>query len=166
MTDYQASANLVILPSESHEDRMFVEQRKLRLFPQWHLVARGGKIRTAAGWLQPSRGGRRYAMRIELPDSYPYAIPTVLTSGWTPQAGTPHRYGETQLCLMRSSQWTSSFTIALLVVKTAIWLGKYEVWCATSRWPGNQQNHGLSGSGSSGGGFWSEVGTFLREIFE
>ncbi len=154
MSNFRASTHLLVQPHESGLDRMYVEGEKLKIFPEWRLVARAGRITAATGGLQPRPGGQRYPMRIEIPDSYPYAMPSVLTNGWTPQAGTPHRYGENRLCVMRASQWTSTFTIAFMVAKTALWLAKYEVWCKTSRWPGNQQSHG----------FWAEMGELVGDL--
>jgi hypothetical protein len=159
--NFRLSRGLLIAPGESGQNRMHLEQQKLReFFPHWEMLARDGRITAAVGTLRPTKQGTSYSIRIAVPAGYPYEIPTVYSDGWTPKSGTPHRYTETHLCLMRSAQWSSSFSLAFLVAKSAIWLGKYEVWCATARWPGNQQEHG-SPAGSS---FWREVRRFFDEL--
>ncbi len=139
---FRTTKDLVVLPNEANQNRMRLEQEKITAhFPNWRLVASGGKVVAAVGTLKPRPGGSTYRIRIDLPEGYPYELPAVHADGWTPRPDSPHRLGEKKLCVLRHDQWTSTLTIAFLIAKAAIWLAKYEVWCQTSRWPGNEQDH-------------------------
>lgn len=166
MSNFRTNRELVMQPGDSNRPRMYVEQEKLKLFfPQWRLVGVGGKVKAAAGSLRPRENGSSYPMRIVLSEKYPYEMPSIHSDGWTPDGSCPHRYGLNQLCVMRGSQWSATYTVAFMVAKTAIWLAKYEVWRTNGHWSGNQQSHG-SGSGATTGGSGEGFFNWLAGLFE
>ncbi len=141
MENFRTSSGLVITASDSGIDRASVESRKLlEHFPQFALLKSGGSIDGAKGWLK-TNAGNTYRIQIKTSSSFPYELPTVWPTDWTPPASCPHRFQSGSLCIMRSAQWTSTFTIAFVVAKTAIWLNKYDVWRSSGAWPGKSQPH-------------------------
>jgi hypothetical protein len=60
---------------------------------------------------------------------------------WAVRADAPHYFNDGSICIMRLDQWRRIYTVALVVAKTAIWLGKYELWKREGRWPGLGQRH-------------------------
>lgn len=155
-------------PEDHGRDRMAVEQAKLRhFFPAFQLVGRDGKVVGVIGDLQPVAGGPSYRVRLTLPRGYPYDMPQVHAVSWEPTPRTPHQYDETWLCVMHPRYWSSNYTLAYLVAKTALWCGKYEVWRQHGRWPGRNQ-HGDEYprpdevSEGDGDGFWASLGELFR----
>lgn len=141
MSEVLVNRGLVMTAEDRGLDRFYVEQRKLRTyFPQFSLTGSRGSVTGAQGWLE-TNSKKRYQVRIALPTDYPHSMPAVYPVGWTP-GGAPHQYAGGSLCLMMSGQWHSHWTLAYVVVKTAVWLNKFEVWQRTGRWPGRQQDHG------------------------
>jgi len=140
--EIEADRDLLLTASEAQFNRWRHEAEKLRMFPAFALLGtRDGEITAAEGALDTQVSGNTYGIRIVL-DNYPYSLPRIFPKGWTPNPATPHRFTDGSLCIMRSSQWRTHFTIALVVAKTAIWLGKYEVWRRNGHtWPGLQQRH-------------------------
>ncbi len=139
--NFRMSKALVVLPDEAHLPRWVVEEAKRKAsFPAFEFAGKDGCVTAVVGFLTPS-GQRRYGIRVEVPEAYPYACPTVRTAGWSVGSNTPHTYSRTHLCILREAQWRSTYTIAFVLAKTALWLGKYEAWMETNVWPGNDQRH-------------------------
>ena len=99
-----------------------------------------GQVSAAEGALD-TQYNNTYSIRIVL-ENYPYALPKVFPKGWTIDPAVTHRYIDGSLCIMKADQWRQYFTVALIVAKTAIWLGKYELWKRNGhQWPGLGQRH-------------------------
>ncbi len=154
---FRMSRRLVVMPEEVSTNRWFLEQRKLAdTFPQFRMVRREGRIAGVVGILSTNLGNE-YGIFIEVSERYPYDCPRVFARGWTIRDGCPHRYSPQRLCIMQPNHWSSRFTLAFVVAKAALWLNKYEVWCQTGTWPGNQ--HVFSESDVSA------LGRLVRELF-
>jgi len=136
-----SAPDLTLTIAESQApNRWYLEQEKLRFFfPKFSLVALNGTITGAVGTID-TQYGNTYDMRIDL-KNYPFERPTVRAKDWTIPSGTPHYFGNGSICIMRADQWRRIYTVALVVAKTAIWLGKYELWKLERRWPGLGQSH-------------------------
>lgn len=138
----QVSRDLLFVGDDLNRDRMAVEREKMRRrFPRFAFLGVGATITAVEGPLRTNEG-TRYTVRIEVPGSYPYSIPTVRAKTGSIKQSCPHVYADGSLCLMRSAQWSSTYSLAFLVVKTAVWLNKYDRWIATGRWPGRDQHRG------------------------
>ena len=154
---FRVNRHATMSPEERRQDRWAVEQAKLRrYFPSFHLVRNDtGRVCACVGFLTPRT--TRYGVRVEIPRGYPYEMPALHAAGWSPATGTPHRYSDGNLCVMKPDQWSANYTLAFFVAKAALWLNKYEVWLDTGKWPGNDQDR----FGASGG-----FVDILREIFD
>jgi len=120
--------------------RWSYEQEKLKRFPAFRFVRVGSNITGALGALD-TQVGNTYGIRVEL-QNFPFAPPSVFPRDWTLHPGVPHRFNDGSLCVMRSDQWRTHFTVALVIAKVAIWLGKYELWKRNGHiWPGLGQRH-------------------------
>jgi hypothetical protein len=140
MSEIEASQDLLLTAGEMQANRWYYEQNKLRRFPAFALIGSGGVITAAEGAVN-TQNANTYGIRIVL-DGFPYSLPKVFPKGWTPHPEVPHKYNDGSLCIMRSDQWRRHFTVALVVAKTAIWLGKYELWKRNGHvWPGLGQRH-------------------------
>lgn len=140
MPEITANRDLILAPAETVTKRWYYEQQRLRLFPAFALLSKNGQITAAEGAID-TQNGNTYGIRIVL-ERYPYALPKIFPRGWTPYPGVAHIYPDDSLCIMRPSQWRRNFTVALVVAKTAIWLGKYEIWKRNGHvWPGLGQAH-------------------------
>ena len=140
MPEIEARQDLILAPSEMSVNRWYYERERLRLFPTFALLRSDGQITAADGAID-TQNGNTYEIRITL-GGYPYSLPRIFPRGWTLHPGVPHIYSNGSLCIMRSDQWRRHFTIALVVAKTAIWLGKYEIWKRNGHvWPGLGQAH-------------------------
>ena len=140
MSEIAANQDLFLTPAEMGPNRWYNERGRLRLFPAFVLLGSNGQITAAEGAID-TQNGNTYAIRILL-KRYPYALPQIFPKGWTLYPGVSHIYLDGSLCIMRSDQWRRHFTVALVVAKTAIWLGKYEIWKRNGHvWPGLGQAH-------------------------
>jgi hypothetical protein len=140
MAEIQPAQGLMLTAAEIQASRWYYEREKLRVFPAFALLGASGLITAAEGAID-TQSGNTYGIRITL-DSYPYSLPKVYPKGWTLHPDVPHKYNDGTLCIMRSAQWRSYFTVALVVAKAAIWLGKYEIWKRNGHiWPGLEQKH-------------------------
>ncbi len=140
MPDIAPAQELRLSFVEMQANRWFYEREKLRIFPAFALLAVNGQITAAEGGLD-TQYGNTYGIRIGL-EGYPYSLPRVFPKGWTLHPNATHKYVDGSLCIMRSDQWRREFTVALVVAKTAIWLGKYELWKRNGHvWPGLGQRH-------------------------
>jgi hypothetical protein len=140
MAEIQATGDLILTTAEMQTNRWYYEQERLRRFPAFALIRPNGQVISAEGAID-TQNGNTYGIRLTL-DGFPYALPKVFPKGWTPHPSAPHKYLDGSLCIMRSDQWRQYFTVALVVAKTAIWLGKYEIWKRNGHlWPGLGQAH-------------------------
>jgi hypothetical protein len=140
MAEILADSKLVLGSQETQANRWYYERERLRMFPAFSLLGVNGQITAAEGALD-TQYGNTYGIRIELAN-YPYSLPKVLPKGWTIHPDVPHKFNDGSLCIMRSALWRTHFTVALVVAKTAIWLGKYELWKRNGHvWPGLEQKH-------------------------
>ncbi len=131
---------LTMTPEDQGVPRMRAERNKLkRSFPGFGFVGRDGAVVALVGEISTPLGNT-YKVRINLPDGYPYGMPAVETVGWRPSPRAPHQYSATSLCVMHPRFWSSKYTLAYIVAKTALWLAKYEVWRVHKRWPGRNQH--------------------------
>lgn len=135
------ASELILTPAEASSPRRWLfEQHRLQLFPSFRLVGVGSQITAAVGSLD-THMGNTYAIRVEL-KNFPYCRPSVFPQDWQVHPLAPHKFADGSLCIMRFDQWRSYFTVALVVAKTAIWLGKYEIWKRNGHtWPGREQKH-------------------------
>ncbi len=140
-TELEADGHLLLTVAEAQSDnRWYYEQDRLRSFPAFHLLRRDGVIVAAEGAID-TQNGNTYGIRIDLA-GFPYTLPKPFPKGWPPHPDVPHRYNDASLCVMRSAQWRTNFTVAFVVAKTAIWLAKYEIWKRNGHvWPGKHQRH-------------------------
>jgi len=135
-----SSDRLTLTSAELVADRWVHEQKKLRIFPAFRFLSAGGSIVAAEGALD-TQYKNTYGLRIEL-NNYPFSLPKIRPKGWQIHPSAPHQFNDGSICLMRSDQWRRYFTVALVVAKAAIWLGKYEIWKRNGNyWPGLGQNH-------------------------
>ena len=140
MPELTTGSELTLTPSEMQSTRWYHEQEKLKMFPAFTLLQANGSITAAEGALD-TQYNNTYGIRIILED-YPYALPKISPQRWTPHPDAPHRFSDGSICVMKSAQWRRYFTVALVVAKAAIWLGKYEIWKRNGhRWPGLEQPH-------------------------
>ena len=140
MVEIAAGQELRLSPLEMQTNRWHFEREKLRLFPAFVLLGVNGRITAAEGVID-TQHNNTYGIRVTL-DNYPYALPKVFPKGWAIDPAVTHRFRDGSLCIMKSAQWRQYFTVALVVAKAAIWLGKYELWKRNGhRWPGLEQPH-------------------------
>jgi hypothetical protein len=136
-----SAPDLVLSVAEANSsNRWIFEQRKLDFFPSVRFVGAGGKITAAVGTLD-THSGNTYGIRVDL-TNFPYSLASVFPRDWQVHPEAPHKYRNGSLCIMRNDQWRFHFTVALVLAKTAIWLGKYEIWKRNGHaWPGLEQSH-------------------------
>lgn len=136
-----SSSQLMLTTSELQAaNRWIYEQQKLNIFPAFRFVRSGTGIVAAEGALD-TQYGNTWGLRIEL-NNYPFSLPSVRPRDWSIHPNAPHKYSDGSICLMRPDQWRRHFTVALVVAKAAIWLGKYELWKRNGqKWPGLGQRH-------------------------
>ena len=140
MPEIAANQDLILAATEMGANRWCYERERLRLFPTFALLQGSGQIVAAEGAID-TQNGNTYGIRIVL-ERYPYALPRIFPKGWTLHPSVEHTYVDGSLCIMRTDQWRRYFTVALVVAKTAIWLGKYEIWKRNGHvWPGLGQAH-------------------------
>ncbi len=140
MPEIAADPELTLTSSQTQSNRWYHEQQKLKMFPAFALLGANGHIRAAEGALD-TQYNNTYGLRITL-ENYPYALPKLFPKGWTVAPGVPHKFSDGSICIMKSGQWQQFFTVALVVAKAAIWLGKYEIWKRNGhQWPGLEQPH-------------------------
>ena len=139
-TDYHIAAprGLLVLGDERTRPRMRVEFEKLNEYwPTFKMKGQDGKVTAVEGAFIIN--GTHYGIRVEIPDNYPYSIPIVYPVGWNP-VGAPHRYHGGDLCLMKKSQWSATYSISLILKKAAKWVNKYLSWKVDKEWPGLSQD--------------------------
>ena len=140
MTEIAAGPELTLTSSQMQSNRWYHERQKLKGFPAFALLGVNGRITAAEGAVD-TQYNNTYGIRIVL-ENYPYSLPNVFPKDWTVHPAAPHTFSGGSICIMKSAQWRQYFTVALVVAKVAIWLGKYEIWKRNGhRWPGLEQQH-------------------------
>jgi ubiquitin-protein ligase len=141
MTDMATNRGLLFMGDDLSRPRMVVESEKIkRYFPQFAFKASRGTVTSVEGYLE-TNDGNYYYVKIKIPDDYPYTMPSVSLPQTAIDSACPHRYVSNNLCVMKSDQWTSNYSLAFMIAKAAIWINKYDVWQRTGHWPGRQQEH-------------------------
>jgi ubiquitin-protein ligase len=134
---------LAVRGSELSRPRMTVEKEKMaEQFPSFKFYGSFGKVTSVKGYLKTNLKNRYY-VKIKISDRYPYVMPKIYLPNERIDSSCPHLYKDNDICVMKSEQWTSSFSLAFMVAKTAIWLNKYDLWKRNGRgrWPGKGQRH-------------------------
>jgi len=140
MSEIAAPGLELTIAEASSSYRWTMEQQKLSLFPSFKFVGIGSKITAAVGTLD-THSGNTYGIRVDL-SNFPYARPSVSPRDWEVHPLAPHKFSDGSICIMKSDQWRMHFTVALVLAKAAIWLGKYEIWKRNGHnWPGLGQSH-------------------------
>ena len=140
MSEIWAKGDLILQPSEMGANRWYYERLKLGLFPSVALLGANGQVTAAEGVLE-TQYSNSYGVRVVL-EEFPDALPRVFPKGWAVHPNVTHKFNDGSICIMKSIQWRRNFTVALVVAKAAIWLGKYEMWKRNGHtWPGLEQRH-------------------------
>lgn len=127
--------------SDYNQDRFYVEKQKVKLhFPSFEFYAQNGKISSVKGWLSTNYDDS-FKVSIMLPENYPYDLPEVHITNTTLKSGCPHKFSDDRICIMKTHQWSETYSIAFLISKAAIWLNKYGYWQRNGSWPGQEQPH-------------------------
>ena len=142
MSNLQVSKDILFLDSDLSRPRWTVEQEKIRRkFPGFKFHSKeGARITSVEGTLLTSYGNSYY-VRISIPENYPYQIPSVSLPKHTLESYCPHKFTNETICLMKSEQWSTAYSIAFVISKVAVWLNKYDYWKRNGSWPGKAQAH-------------------------
>jgi len=138
----QFNKDMVFFGSDLDRSRMAVEKEKMKqFFPGFDFYATGGTVTSVQGTISTSYGNSYY-VKVIIGSRYPYTLPTVTLPHTTLDSG-PHQFKGSELCLMKSEQWSSTLSLACLVTKAAVWLNKYDSWKRNGKrsWPGKGQKH-------------------------
>lgn len=85
--------------------------------------------------------GNTYITTIYFSD-YPNRMPSVFVTAPTLRSGRPHYYTTGNICYLHPSMWNPGrHDLTFVLVRTAKWLNKYDIWCKTGRWPGAEVRH-------------------------
>lgn len=142
MSNMQVSKDILFLGTDLDRPRWTVEQEKIhRKFSGFtiRVAKEGTRVTSVVGTLQTSYGNS-YKIKISIPENYPYQIPSVSLDHKL-ESYCPHKFTNDSICLMKSEQWSSSYSIAFIISKTAVWLNKYDYWKRNGSWPGKAQEH-------------------------
>jgi len=142
MANVEVSRELVFTGADLARPRMVVEQEKMRAkFPGFQFYGSGGNVSSVQGYLTTS-DRNRYYVKVIVSSSYPYALPTIELPQHAIDSDCPHKYMSGAICVMKSEQWSSTYSLAFVVARAAVWLNKYDLWRRTGRvrWPGNDQH--------------------------
>jgi hypothetical protein len=142
MSNLATTRDMLFVGMDLRRDRWAVEQEKVRAkFPGFRFyAARSGQIVSVKGNLYTSYGNT-YLVKIVIPQRYPYEMPAVSLVNHTLEPDCPHKFLSGNICLMKSEQWSTVMSIALIIAKTAKWLHKYDYWKRHGTWPGREQEH-------------------------
>lgn len=142
MSNIQVSKDVLFLDSDLTRPRWTVEQEKIRKkFPGFRLHSKDGTSITSVEGVLHTSYGNSYYVKISIPENYPYQIPSVLLPHHSIESHCPHRFSNETICLMKAEQWSSAYSIAFVISKTALWLNKYDYWKRNGSWPGKAQAH-------------------------
>ena len=83
-----------------------------------------------------------YIASIYFPDTYPNEMPKVHIVKPTFAGSPPHYYQAGNICYLHPTMWNPGMHhLTFVVMRTAKWLNKYEVWKRTGSWPGASIAH-------------------------
>jgi len=142
MSRIQINKKLIFLGTDLTRPRMLVEKEKMnRSFPGFQFYSKGNEITAVKGYLR-TNFSNSYYVNIHIPDNYPYDMPIISLPNHTIDSLCSHVYNSGNICVMKSEQWSSTLSLALLVAKVALWLNKYDNWKKNGRvrWPGTDQH--------------------------
>ena len=143
MAGFQVNQELIFSGADLSRPRMAVEREKMaRSFSGFQFYGSASRVTSVQGHLSTSYGGTYY-VKVEVGDSYPYGRPNVFLPSANIASGTPHRFNDGSICVMRQDQWSSTLSLAFMVTKAAVWVNKYDSWIRNGkgRWPGKGQSH-------------------------
>lgn len=85
--------------------------------------------------------GKQYIASIFFTNLYPNEMPNVYITA--PKiSSAPHMYKSGSICYLYPTMWNPGrHNLEFVIVRTAKWLNKYEVWKNTYRWPGASIPH-------------------------
>lgn len=138
MQGIQVNRDLLFIGSDFLEPRIIVEKRKLKMFfPQFDFYGIDKKITSLRGLLKTNLNNT-YNVRISVTDSYPYTIPFIDLIDFEIDEECRNKYQAGNICIMKPDHWSSVYSLAFVVAKTAIWLNKYDIWRRNGKeeWPG------------------------------
>jgi hypothetical protein len=141
MSNFIVSKDVLFEGLDLSRPRWVVEKEKLNAkFPGFTFYGSNGEISSVTGYLHTNYGNSYY-VKISISSSYPYDLPKVSLPYTIIESSCPHHFTNDNICLMKLEQWNTTFSLAFLVTKVALWLNKYDYWKRHNRWPGNQQAH-------------------------
>jgi len=141
MTEIATNKKLIFTGEDLINPRMAVESKKMnKFFPQIRFYASGGTVTSVQGYLKTSYGNSYY-IKIAISSEYPYEKPTITLPNTTIKAGCPHKFVNDTICVMKAEQWSSTYSLAFMVAKTALWVNKYDLWQRKGYWAGKGQPH-------------------------
>lgn len=136
-----ANRGLILVGADLNKPRMVVENEKVKkYFSGFNFCGKNSEITSVQGYLMTA-DGNSYLTKIEISSNYPYEMPSVFLPQTVVSSNCPHRYTNGSLCIMRSEDWTSIYSIAFVIAKSAIWLNKYDIWKRKGTWMGKEQKH-------------------------
>ena len=85
--------------------------------------------------------GRLYTLGVSFPESYPNTMPEVHVR--KPSLSySPHQYMNDRICYLHPHMWNPGrHDLTFVIQRAAKWLGKYEVYRQTGKWPGAGLDH-------------------------
>jgi hypothetical protein len=115
-----------------------IEQARLKFaLVELHPTGDGGVFVKAA--FQTS-AGRTYIVRIGL-TNYPSQMPRVVVT-MPVITGSKHQYNDGNICYLHPHFWNpGQHGLEFVLMRTAKWLNKHDVWRATGEWPGAEMAH-------------------------
>ncbi|MBN2327201.1 MAG: hypothetical protein JXR73_08590 [Candidatus Omnitrophica bacterium] len=117
--------------------RFDVEREKLqRWFPGFYFLENNDQMPSLHGVLK-TNWGNLYWIHVEIPPNYPYGKPSVYIDSPKISDSPPHFFIGQEICCIYI--WTSIFSLAVLLAKSAIWLNKYDEWKQEKSWPGRSK---------------------------
>jgi len=140
MTNIATNRDLIFMGSDLSRPRMAVESEKVKqFFPLFGFYGSGSNVNAVEGTLKPKFNS--YYVRVELSSSYPYSMPSIWLPHTTIPSNCPHQYKDGNICVMKPEQWSSTYSLAFMIAKTALWINKFEFWESNGYWPGREQQH-------------------------
>jgi len=140
MSNIATNRDLICMGSDLSRPRMTVENEKVnQFFPQFGFYGSGGNVSAVEGVLQPEFNS--YYVRVELSSDYPYSMPKIWLLSTSLPSNCPHQYSDGSICVMKPEQWSSTYSLAFMIAKTALWINKFEYWQSNHYWPGKEQLH-------------------------
>ncbi len=116
-----------------------------RVFPDSDVTFNKHIVLTWVGQLKPSPLSEKYTVKIKYRLKQRPVV-SVVSPEIVSRNGSriPHVFSAKELCLFRYkyNEWDSTMPIARTIVPwTSLWLLHYEIWLATGKWCGSNQEH-------------------------